>query len=96
MATSVLEFISKISDQSDLYTTPVSRDRLGWIQSQTTAFDEFIWAFRDKRHKDCVSGMRCVVLKDATRRYGGTTHKNKRSHQENDHHLRTWNTSIKS
>ena len=31
------------------------RDRLGWIQIQTTAFDEFIWAFRDKRHKDCLS-----------------------------------------
>ena len=41
MAMSVLEFISKISGQSDLYTTPVFRDRLGWIQTQTTAFDEF-------------------------------------------------------
>ena len=55
MATSVLKFISKISGQSDLYTTPVFRDRLGWIQTQTTAFNEFIWAFRDKRHKDCLS-----------------------------------------
>ena len=48
MATSVLEFISKISGQSDLYTSPVFRDQLGWIQTQTTAFNEFIWAFRDK------------------------------------------------
>ena len=31
MVMSVLEFISKISSQSDLYTTPVFRDRLGWI-----------------------------------------------------------------
>ena len=51
MAMSVLEFISKISGQSDLYTTPVFRDRLGWIETQTTAFNEFIWAFRDKRLK---------------------------------------------
>ena len=55
MATSVLEFISKVSGQSDLYTTPVLRDRLGWIQTRTTVFDEFIWVFRDKRHKDCLS-----------------------------------------
>ena len=54
MATSVLEFIFKISGQSDLYTTPVFRDRLGWIQTQT-AFDKFISAFRDKRNKDCLS-----------------------------------------
>ena len=33
MVMSVLEFISKISGQSDLYTTPVFRDRLGWIQT---------------------------------------------------------------
>ena len=37
----------KISGRINLYTTPVFRDRLGWIQSQTTAFDEFILAFRD-------------------------------------------------
>ena len=55
MAMSVVEFISKISGQSDLYTTPVFRDRLGWIQTRTTAFDEFIWTFRDKRHKDSLS-----------------------------------------
>ena len=45
MAKSVLEFISKISGRSDLYTTPVFWGRLGWIQSQATAFNEFIWAF---------------------------------------------------
>ena len=55
MAMSVLKFISKISSRSDLYTTLVFRDRLGWIQTQTTAFDEFILAFRDKKHKDCLS-----------------------------------------
>ena len=33
MTTSVLKFIPKISDRSDLYTTPVFRERLGWIQS---------------------------------------------------------------
>ena len=55
MATSVLEFISKISGQSDLYTTPLFWARLAWIQSQTTAFNEFIWAFRNRRHKDCLS-----------------------------------------
>ena len=55
MAMSVLEFISKIPGQSDIYTTPVFRSRLGRIQTQTTDFDEFIWAFRDGRHKDCLS-----------------------------------------
>ena len=95
MAMSVLEFISKISCQSNLYTTPVFRDRLGWIKTQTTAFDEFIWAFRHKRY-NClsVSSMRRAILKDATRCYGGTTTKNKRLHQEDDHRLRAWNTSI--
>ena len=62
MAKSVLEFISKISGQRDLYTTPVFRDRLGWIQSQTTAFSEFTWVFRDKRHKDCLSVAQDVLF----------------------------------
>ena len=62
MATSVLKFISKISGQSDLYTTPVFRNRLGWIQNQTTAFDEFIWAFRDRRHRDCLSVARDMLF----------------------------------
>ena len=55
IAMSVLKFISKISGQSDMYTTPVFRSRLGLIQTQTTAFDEFIRAFRDGRYKDCLS-----------------------------------------
>ena len=55
MVTSVLEFILKISGWSDLYTTAVFHGRLGWIQSVMTAFDEFIWAFRNRRHKDCLS-----------------------------------------
>ena len=63
MATSVLKFISKILGQSDLYTTPVFRDRLGWTQTQTTAFNEFIWAFRDKRHKDCLSVPQDVLFR---------------------------------
>ena len=55
MVTNVLKFISKISCRSNLYTTAVFCGRLGWIQSVTTAFDEFIWAFRDRRHQDCLS-----------------------------------------
>ena len=39
--------------------------------------------------------MSCAILKDATRFYGGTTTKNQRMHQEDDHHFRVWNTSIK-
>ena len=62
MATSVLEFILKISGRSDLYTTHVFQGRLGWIQSQTTAFYEFIWAFRDRRHKDCLSVAQDVLF----------------------------------
>ena len=38
-----------------MFTTPVYRSRIGQIQTQTPAFDEFIWAFRDGRHKDCLS-----------------------------------------
>ena len=38
--------------------------------------------------------MRCVISEDATRCYRGTTTKNERMHQEDDHHLRAWNTSI--
>ena len=62
MVTSVLEFISKISGQSDLYTTQVLWGRLGWIQSQATAFCEFIWAFRDRRYKDCLSVAQDVLF----------------------------------
>ena len=62
MATSVLEFISKISGQSDLYTTPVFRDRLEWIRTQTTSCNEFIWVFKDKRHKDCLSVVQDVLF----------------------------------
>ena len=62
MVTSVLEFISKISDQSDLYTTHVFWSRLQWIQSQATAFYEFIWAFRDRRYKDCLSVAQDVLF----------------------------------
>ena len=63
MATSVLEFISKISGRSDLYTTAVFCGRLGWIQSVTTAFDEFIWAFRGRRHQDCLSVVGDVLFR---------------------------------
>ena len=55
MATSVLEFILKIPGQSDLYTNLVFRSRIGRIQTPTAAFDEYIWAFRYGRHKDCLS-----------------------------------------
>ena len=60
MATSVLKFISKISDWSYLYTTAVFCGRLGW--SVTTVFDEFIWAFRNRRHKDCLSVVQDVLF----------------------------------
>ena len=54
MTTSVLEFISKIPGQSDEYTTPVFRDRIDRSQTLALAFNEFIWAFRDRRHNDCL------------------------------------------
>ena len=63
MVMSVLEFISKISGLSDLYTTQVFWGRLGWIQSQAAAFYEFIWAFRDRRYKDCLSVARDVLFR---------------------------------
>ena len=62
MATNVLQFISKIQGQSDLYTTLVYRDRIGKIRSQTSAFDELIWVFRDRRHKDCLSVAQDVLF----------------------------------
>ena len=61
MVTSVLEFISKIPGQSDLYTTPVYRDRIGRIQTRTPTF-EFILAFRDRRHKNCLSVARDMLF----------------------------------
>ena len=63
MATSILEFISKISGQSDLYTTAVFHGRLVWIQSVTAAFGEFIWSFRDRRHQYCLSVVRDVLFR---------------------------------
>ena len=45
-----------------MYTTPVFRSRLGRIQTRTTGFDGFIWAFRDGRHKDCVSTARDMLF----------------------------------
>ena len=53
MATSALEFISKISGHSELHTTLAFQGRLGRIQGSTTVFDEFIWVFRDRQHQDC-------------------------------------------
>ena len=41
-----------------------------------------------------VSSMRHAISKDATSCYRGTTTKNQRMHQEDDHHFRAWNTSI--
>ena len=38
-----------------MYTIHVFGSRLGWIQSQAMTFYEFIWAFRDRRYKDCLS-----------------------------------------
>ena len=62
MVTSVLEFVSKISCRSDLYTTTVFHGRQGWVQSVKTAFDEFILAFRDRRHQDCLSVAQDVLF----------------------------------
>ena len=39
--------------------------------------------------------MKRAISKDATRCNGGTTTKNQRTHLEDDHHFRVWNTSIK-
>ena len=95
MATSVLKFISKIPGQSDMYTNPVFRSRIGQIWTQMTAFDEFIWALRNGRHKVClVNSMKCVISKDATRCHRGTTTKNLRVHKEDDPHFGAWNTNV--
>ena len=37
---------------------------------------------------------RCVVLKNVTRYYRGTTTKNLRMHKEDDTHFRAWNTNV--
>ena len=34
---------------------PIYQTKIGRIRTQTPASDEFIWAFRDGRHKDCLS-----------------------------------------
>ena len=38
------------------------RDRIGRIQTQTPTFDDFIWVFRDGRHKDCLLVARDVLF----------------------------------
>ena len=38
------------------------RDRTGQLRTQTPAFDEFIQAFRDGRHKDCLSAAQDVLF----------------------------------
>ena len=51
LANSILEFIWKISDWSDLYTTKTYWQKLkmfGGPQSRHSSFDDFIWAFTDQ------------------------------------------------
>ena len=61
MAMSVLEFISRY--QVKVTCTPTMfRSRLGKLQTQTIAFDEFIWAFQDGRYNDCLSTAQDVLF----------------------------------
>ena len=62
IAVSILEFISGIPGQSEEYTTPLFEIWIGRIQTQTPAFDEFIWAFWDRRHKDCLAATKDVLF----------------------------------
>ena len=55
MAVSNLKFISGIPGQSEEYIMPVFQSQIGRVQTQVPAFDEFIWAFWDRRHKDCLT-----------------------------------------
>ena len=45
-----------------MYITLVYRSRTGRIQPSTPAFDEFILAFRDWRHMDCLSTAQDVLF----------------------------------
>ena len=50
LANSAQEFIWKIGDHSNLYTTETYRKKLqlfGVLQSQQSSFDDFVWAFLD-------------------------------------------------
>ena len=50
LANSVLKFILKIGNHSNLYTTETYRKKLqlfGVLQSQQSSFDDFVWAFLD-------------------------------------------------
>ena len=50
LANSVLEFIWKIGNHSDQYTTDIHRKKLqlfGVLKSQQSSFDDFVWAFLD-------------------------------------------------
>ena len=57
MANSVLEFIWKIDEWSELYTTETYRQKLrifGGLQSKESTFDNFIWAFVDQNFKEAL------------------------------------------
>ena len=87
MATSVLEFISKIPGQSDLYTSPVFRSKQQLLMSLSGIQ-------RWEAQGLSVNSMRHVVLKNVTRCYGGTTTKSLRVHKEDDPHFRVLNTNV--
>ena len=62
MAISVLEFISGIPGQSEEYTTPMFQSRIGRLQTCTPAFDDFMWTFCNRRHRDCLATAQDVLF----------------------------------
>ena len=95
MATSVLKFISKIPCQSDMYTTLVYQTQISRIQTQMSAFDEFIWAFRDGRHKDCLSMAWDMLFQRMLPGATGVPPPRTHEHKKDDSNFGVWNTSVK-
>ena len=65
LATSILEFIWKMGNHSDLYTTEAYRKKLqlfGGLQSQWSSFDDFIQAFLDQDYEKVRSVTNSVLF----------------------------------
>ena len=65
LANSVLEFIWKIAGRSTDYTTLNFRNKLrkySGLRRRTSSFDDFIWAFNDKKYDEVLSIANSVLF----------------------------------
>ena len=92
---SVLEFISKIPGESDLYTTWCIGPKLARFNLEhPILMNLFGHSEMGDTRTVCQWHTRCVILKNVTTYYRDTTTKNSRIHKEDDCHFGAWNAQV--